>query len=131
MRLESGSNPNLEAILMFPTRPGSSKKRDVKTLHDKSTTGMLMKQSLFNLLKHETLDEPKANTWIANAGTFITMKKAVINWCLLPSIMTKHSFSMEVNALPDGLVECSYSRQRLDVPVAVDARYYQKHDLMA
>ena len=32
---------------------------------------------------------------------FVIKKKAVISGCLMPLIMTKHSFNMEVNIMPD------------------------------
>ena len=52
----------------------------VRALVNMYVTSTLIKQCLFDSLKHETVDEPKA---------------------LLPSIMIKYSFSMEVKDMTD------------------------------
>ena len=72
-----------------------------QVLKDMCATGMLMKKSLFDSLKHAIVDEPKAKMWTTGAGIFVITKKAVISGCLLPLIMTKCIFSMKVNAMPD------------------------------
>ena len=100
-KLVSNNNPNHEVILTFPTRQGSSKKKDVRVLVDMCAIDILLKQSLFDLLKHETVDGPKAKTWTTSAGTFIMKKKAVISGCLLPLIMNKCCFSIVICSMPD------------------------------
>ena len=44
------------------------------------TTGTLVKQSLFDSLKQETIDEPKAKIWTICASMKTTKKKAMIGW---------------------------------------------------
>ena len=100
-KLESGSDPYPEVILTFPTRLGSSENMGVRALINMCAIGMLMKKSLFDSLKHETVDEPKSKTWTAYAGMFVNKKNALISGCLLPSIKSKCSFNMEVNAMLD------------------------------
>ena len=59
-KCDCDNDPNLEVILMFPTRQGNSGKMGVGALIDACMTGTLMKQSLFDLWKYKTVDELKA-----------------------------------------------------------------------
>ena len=53
----------------------------MRALIDMCATGMLVKQSLFDSLKHETVDIPKAKTWTSGVGTLTTKKKIRIDDC--------------------------------------------------
>ena len=87
------SDPNPEVILNQVV----SENMGVRALIDMCTTGTLMKKSLYDSLKHKTVDEPKAKTWTMEAGTFVTKKKAVISGSLLPLITNKHSCQILTN----------------------------------
>ena len=96
-KLESRSDLNLEDILTFLTRPGSSENICVRALINMCTISILIKKYMFHSLKHKIVEEPEAKTWTTGVDTFFIKKKVLISGCLLPLITTKHSFNMEVN----------------------------------